>query len=457
MSNGWPRTASASSRSGPSATTASRRRRRSDISFTSPVIRGRWPEGPDGESHKSKRLQLSDHVFFENHPAAFPLRPLPGAPPPYDGGGRKGEAVSAFGLRMTDGHYLEVRSLSKRFGDFTALGDISLDIAEGEFVCFLGPSGCGKTTLLRAIAGLDPQTSGTIRQKGRDVSRLPPAQRDFGIVFQSYALFPNLTVTDNVGYGLVSRRQARGAILKRVNELLTLVGMPDAGPKYPAQLSGGQQQRIALARALATSPGLLLLDEPLSALDARVRLRLRHEIKALQRTLGVTTILVTHDQEEALTMADRIVVMNHGAIEQVGSPQEIYRQPATAFVADFVGSMNFLAGKLAAPERIEVGALSFACAPQDGLAPGTDVRICIRPEDVRVRDLPADSVNRVAVEVAELDFVGAFCRATLRLRGTDGMSVVADFSSNLIRDLAVAPVSRLEVALPLDRVRVFAA
>ena len=242
--------------------------------------------------------------------------------------------------------YLEVRNLHKRFGDFIALGDISLDVAEGEFVCFLGPSGCGKTTLLRAIAGLDPQTSGTIHQKGRDVSTLPPSQRDFGIVFQSYALFPNLTVVDNVGYGLVSRRQKRGEIAKRVAELLALVGLPDAGPQYPAQLSGGQQQRVALARALATSPGLLLLDEPLSALDARVRLRLRHEIKALQRRLGVTTIMVTHDQEEALTMADRIVVMNHGTIEQVGTPQEVYAAPATAFVADFVGAMNFLDGSL---------------------------------------------------------------------------------------------------------------
>src|SRR5476649_1445232 len=168
-------------------------------------------------------------------------------------------------------HYLEVRNLTKHFGDFTALRDVSLDIVEGEFVCFLGPSGCGKTTLLRAIAGLEPQSSGAIRQKGRDVSSLPPAQRDFGIVFQSYALFPNLTVADNVGYGLVSRRQKRSEITARVTELLALVGMPDAGIKYPAQLSGGQQQRVALARALATSPGLLLLDEPLSALDARVR------------------------------------------------------------------------------------------------------------------------------------------------------------------------------------------
>jgi len=350
--------------------------------------------------------------------------------------------------------YLKVRNLHKRFGDFVALGDVSLDVAEGEFVCFLGPSGCGKTTLLRAIAGLDPQTSGTIHQKGKDVSALPPSARDFGIVFQSYALFPNLTVTDNVGYGLVSRKQAKGAIVKRVNELLTLVGLPDSGAKYPAQLSGGQQQRVALARALATSPGLLLLDEPLSALDARVRLRLRHEIKALQRTLGVTTIMVTHDQEEALTMADRIVVMNHGAIDQVGTPQEIYRNPTTAFVADFVGSMNFLTGKLTAPDRIEIGGRSFACPPQDGLANGTAVRLCIRPEDVRVRDLPADVANRVTVEVGELDFVGAFCRASLK---APSIALSADFSSNLMRDLGVVQGGKLDIALPPDRLRVFAA
>ena len=357
---------------------------------------------------------------------------------------------------MTAMSYLEVRNLSKRFGDFTALSDVSLDVAEGEFVCFLGPSGCGKTTLLRAIAGLDPQTSGTIRQKGRDVSALPPAKRDFGIVFQSYALFPNLTVTHNVGYGLVSRRLRRADIERRVDELLALVGLPESGPKYPAQLSGGQQQRVALARALATSPGLLLLDEPLSALDARVRLRLRHEIKALQRRLGVTTIMVTHDQEEALTMADRIVVMNAGAIEQVGTPQEIYRRPASAFVADLVGSMNFLPGTLAAPDRVWVNGHEFACPLQDGLAPGTAVRLCIRPEDVRVRDLPADIANRVAVEVAELDFVGAFCRATLKVRGAADVAVTADFSSNLIRDLGIELGHRLDIALPADRLRVFA-
>jgi len=355
---------------------------------------------------------------------------------------------------MTPVPYLEVRNLHKRFGDFIALGDISLDVAEGEFVCFLGPSGCGKTTLLRAIAGLDAQTSGTIRQKGRDVSTLPPSQRDFGIVFQSYALFPNLTVVDNVGYGLVSRRQKRGEIARRVAELLALVGLPDSGPRYPAQLSGGQQQRVALARALATSPGLLLLDEPLSALDARVRLRLRHEIKALQRRLGVTTIMVTHDQEEALTMADRIVVMNQGAIEQVGTPQEVYRQPTTAFVADFVGAMNFLDGTFAAPDRVQLGDVSVACPRQDGLASGSRVRLCIRPEDVRVRDLSADVQNRLTVEVAELDFVGAFCRAGLRAKG---VALTADFSSNLMRDLGVERGRKLDIALPIDRLRVFAA
>jgi iron(III) transport system ATP-binding protein len=350
--------------------------------------------------------------------------------------------------------HLEVRNLHKRFGDFIALGDISLDIAEGEFVCFLGPSGCGKTTLLRAIAGLDAQTSGTIRQNGRDVSNLPPAARDFGIVFQSYALFPNLTVADNVGYGLVSRRGKRAEIASRVRELLALVGLPDSGAKYPAQLSGGQQQRVALARALATSPGLLLLDEPLSALDARVRLRLRHEIKALQRRLGVTTIMVTHDQEEALTMADRIVVMNQGAIEQVGTPAGIYRQPATAFVADFVGSMNFLSGTLASPTEVRVGEQALSCPPQDGLAPGSRVQLCIRPEDVRVRDLAPGTANRLSVEVAELDFVGAFCRASLRARD---LTLTADFSSNLMRDLGVAEGHRLDVALPVERLRVFAA
>ncbi len=224
--------------------------------------------------------------------------------------------------------YLRIERLVKQFGAFTALKDVSLEILPGEFVCFLGPSGCGKTTLLRAIAGLDIQTSGRIFQAGKEISTLPASQRDFGIVFQSYALFPNLTVAANVAYGLVSRGVPKVEIQNRVVDLLQLVGMPEAARKYPAQLSGGQQQRVALARALALSPGLLLLDEPLSALDARVRAHLRSEIRQLHQRLRVTTIMVTHDQEEALTMADRIVVMNQGVIEQVGTPDRGLPQAA---------------------------------------------------------------------------------------------------------------------------------
>jgi iron(III) transport system ATP-binding protein len=352
--------------------------------------------------------------------------------------------------------YLKIEHLTKRFGAFTALKDISFEIHEGEFICFLGPSGCGKTTLLRAIAGLDIQSSGRIEQAGRDISALPPAQRDFGIVFQSYALFPNLSVDNNVGYGLRSRKVSRADIAKRVQELLRLVGLPDSGLKYPAQLSGGQQQRVALARALATSPGLLLLDEPLSALDARVRVRLRHEIRALQRRLGLTTIMVTHDQEEALTMADRIVVMNHGVIEQIGTPMEIYRNPATPFVADFVGSMNFLDGVMAGPGRVRVGAAELACGAGDGHAVGAKVRACVRPEDVSVRNVSAATPNAIPVEIVGLDFLGSFCRATLKAKSNGGAQIIADFSINLMRDLDLALGKELAIALPADRIRVYA-
>jgi iron(III) transport system ATP-binding protein len=355
----------------------------------------------------------------------------------------------------TDAPYLKIRNLAKLFGAFAALRDISFDIRRGEFVCFLGPSGCGKTTLLRCIAGLETHSTGQIVQDGRDISTLPPSERDFGIVFQSYALFPNLSVADNVGYGLVSRRVPRTQITARVTELLALVGLPDSGPKYPAQLSGGQQQRVALARALATSPGLLLLDEPLSALDAKVRARLRHEIRELQRRLGVTTIMVTHDQEEALTMADRIVVMNHGVIEQIGSPVEIYRAPASPFVADFVGSMNFLPGAAAGPGRVRVGAAELACPSVDGLASGAAVTVCLRPEDVLLRGVQESTPNRVSATVGRLEFLGAFVRAELKLEG--GATLVADLSMHLMRDLEVTQGQRRDISLPGDRLRTFAA
>jgi iron(III) transport system ATP-binding protein len=352
--------------------------------------------------------------------------------------------------------FLRIRNLTKRFGRFTALKDVSLDVATGEFVCFLGPSGCGKTTLLRAIAGLDPQDEGMIEIAGRDVSHLPPAARDFGIVFQSYALFPNLTVAANVGYGLVNRRAGRADINARVAELLALVGLSDQGTKYPVQLSGGQQQRVALARALATSPGLLLLDEPLSALDARVRLRLRDEIKMLQRRLGVTTIMVTHDQEEALAMADCIVVMNHGVIEQVGSPQDIYRKPTTAFVADFVGTMTFLDAEIAGPSALRVGTIELTCPDAARFASGSAVRIGLRPEEIRVRNIDGATPNQIATRVTTLDFLGSFCRAHLRPEAAPNVALLADFSLNLMRDLAVAEGQPLTVVLPPESLRVFA-
>ncbi len=353
--------------------------------------------------------------------------------------------------------YLRIRRVTKNFGAFTALREVSLDVHPGEFICFLGPSGCGKTTLLRAIAGLDIQTSGSIEQAGRDISALPASERDFGIVFQSYALFPNLSVEANVGYGLKSRGQSRAEIGARVAELLTLVGLPDAGVKYPAQLSGGQQQRVALARALATSPGLLLLDEPLSALDARVRARLRHEIRAVQARLGITTIMVTHDQEEALTMADRIVVMNHGVIEQVGTPIEVYRAPQTAFVADFVGTMNFLGGVVSGDGRVKVGAAELAVAAGAGLAAGTPVKVSLRPEDVQLRGVTASTPNAIEVTIASIDFLGAFGRGELEPVADGIGSILADLSSNILRDLELAPGKRLLVALPADRLRVFPA
>ena len=360
---------------------------------------------------------------------------------------------SAGGARAEASAYLRIDRLTKAFGNFVAIRDVSLDIFEGEFVCFLGPSGCGKTTLLRAIAGLDIQTRGRIDQGGRDVSALPPDERDFGIVFQSYALFPNLTVARNVAYGLENRRASRGEIARRVEELLALVGLPEQKDKYPAQLSGGQQQRIALARALATSPGLLLLDEPLSALDAKVRARLRHEIKALQRRLGVTTIMVTHDQEEALTMADRIVVMNHGVIEQVGSPDEIYREPATAFVADFIGTMNFLPGRAEAPGRVLLGDLALACEAED-LAAGEAVTLAIRPEDVVVQEPGAAAANGVRAEIAELEFLGSFYRASLAAPGL-GEGLLADLSRNLVRRLGIAVGQSITVTLPVERIRIY--
>lgn len=352
--------------------------------------------------------------------------------------------------------YLIIENITKTFGDLVALNDVSLSVDEGEFVCLLGPSGCGKTTLLRIIAGLEQQNVGQIFQAGEDISNFPPRQRDFGIVFQSYALFPNLSAAENIAYGLENRKVPKDKIKSRVAELLELIGLPDVGKKYPAMLSGGQQQRIALARALAPSPGLLLLDEPLSALDARVRISLRIEIKHLQKRLGVTTVFVTHDQEEALVMADRIVVMDQGTIEQVGSAEQIYRAPASPFVANFVGMMNFIPALTTdTPNRLKVGSISVECPTPEGLKPDTEVTLAIRPEEIRITrsDTAGDNINQVTI--VESEFLGSFNRLTCQLEDENRTLLLVEVSNNLMEELGIEVGSSLFVHLPPEVIRVY--
>ena len=351
---------------------------------------------------------------------------------------------------MSQAPFLDLRHIRKEFGSFTALQDIDLEIRKGEFVCFLGPSGCGKTTLLRIIAGLETQTAGSISQGGRDISLLPPARRDYGIVFQSYALFPNLSVADNVAYGLVNRKTPRSEIKQRVTELLKLVGLPGSDAKFPGQLSGGQQQRIALARALATAPGLLLLDEPLSALDALERIRLRQEIRALQQKLGVTTIMVTHDQEEALSIADRIVVMNHGVIEQIGTPMDIYREPASPFVADFVGKVNVL------PVRLEQGMLRFGsmclpCAGEDREL----ARVYLRPEDVLARPIEPGDLHVFEAQIDKIEFLGSYCHVHVLSPALGAQKLMVYLSLNFLSEQSLQVGSTLTLKLLPERLKVF--
>jgi iron(III) transport system ATP-binding protein len=348
-----------------------------------------------------------------------------------------------------------LEGIAKKFGGVVALREVSLAVAEGEFVCFLGPSGCGKTTLLRIVAGLERQNAGVVRMAGRDVSSLPPGQRNYGIVFQSYALFPNLTVARNVAYGLHARRRAGPAIEARVAELLALIRLETHAHRYPAQLSGGEQQRVALARALAPSPALLLLDEPLSALDARVRLALRQEIKALQRRLGITTIMVTHDQEEALTMADRIVVMNHGVVEQVGTPAAIYSEPSSLFVARFVGHMNVLEGIAdQRPGWARVGPLVLRHRGTPATAPGAAVTLGIRPEEIRVGPAAGNGDNRVRARVTSVQFQGAFTRLGLQPVGATGAPLECDVAAGALGDIDLSEGSELPVTLRPDALRV---
>jgi len=352
--------------------------------------------------------------------------------------------------------FLSVRQVTRRFGAFTALEGVSLDVAQGEFVCLLGPSGCGKTTLLRIIAGLEAQDGGQIVAGGRDISNLPPRERDYGIVFQSYALFPNLTVAQNVAYGLDTSNGNRVRMQARVSEMLALVGLAGSEAKYPSQLSGGQQQRVALARALAPAPSLLLLDEPMSALDAQVREHLRIELRSLQRKLNVTTLMVTHDQDEAMAMADRIAVMSNGHIEQMGSPSEIYTRPATGFVAGFVGQANWLP-----LERAEDGAPTLAGQPLlldpafvDGFSESASAtgRLFCRPEAVTLHP-DDDAPNRHLARVVDQIYLGSRTRVTLAIDGLADAPLVAEVASGALR--SGLGESKLWIALERDGLRLY--
>ena len=313
--------------------------------------------------------------------------------------------------------HLQLSNISKQFAETTVVKDFNLDVKSGEFVSFLGPSGCGKTTTLRMIAGFEVPTTGTVTLGELDITDKAPNQRNVGMVFQSYALFPNMTVAQNIGFGLQIHRENEAAIKARVSEMLTLIHLERKGNSYPYQLSGGQQQRVALARALAIRPQVLLLDEPLSALDAKIRVSLRSEIRAIQKELGITAIYVTHDQEEALSISDRIVVMFEGKIEQVGTPFEIYNFPQTSFVASFVGTLNTIQAEVVDPVKklIRVEGLQLQTAHAlDGRQKGDKVTIAIRPE--RLNFLAVEKkANVLDCTIENITFLGSVVRIQVKI------------------------------------------
>jgi putative spermidine/putrescine transport system ATP-binding protein len=311
--------------------------------------------------------------------------------------------------------FLELTNVRKSFGNFTAVENFNLNVQRGEFVSFLGPSGCGKTTTLRMIAGFEKPTSGVIKINDADVTHKPPNQRNVGMVFQSYALFPNMTVGGNIGFGLKIAKKPAGEIKKRVEEMLSLIHLPGHANHYPYQLSGGQQQRVALARALAIQPQVLLLDEPLSALDAKIRVELRSEIRRIQQELGITTIYVTHDQEEALSLSDRIVVMSAGKMEQVGTPFEIYNFPRTQFVASFVGTLNQIQCQVvdAARGLLAHNGQYLTTASSVEANNGAAVRVMLRPEELHLGQHEGE--NQLTGRVETVTFLGSIVRMEVNL------------------------------------------
>ena len=363
---------------------------------------------------------------------------------------------------------LELQQLRRVFGDVVALDGIEVAIGSGEFLSLLGPSGCCKTTALRLVAGFDRPTSGRVLVEGRDVTGVPPNRRDMGMVFQAYSLFPNMTAERNVEFGLRIRKEGRDRRRLRVRELLDLVGLGHAATRYPHQLSGGMQQRVALARALAISPKVLLLDEPLSALDAKVRVQLREEIRRIQLELGITTIYVTHDQEEALSVSDRVAVLSQGRIEQIGPPAEIYGSPSTPFVAEFVGTMNRLEGTVSDPERGEVehAGAPLAVDAARGRARGERVLVLVRPETVEVETVEGADGGVLAGEILSHTFLGPVTRLKVAARGGEltvdmpagraaalpvGARVRASFPAGSARILTLEDEPASPAATPGDR------
>ena len=346
---------------------------------------------------------------------------------------------------------VELRELRRSFGHVHALKGINLTLGTGEFVSLLGPSGCGKTTALRLVAGFDRPDSGSILVDGTDITGMSPNRRDMGMVFQAYSLFPNMTAEQNVEYGLRIRKQSKDGRRMRVKELLALVGLADAGKRYPYQLSGGMQQRVALARALAIEPSVLLLDEPLSALDAKVRVQLREEIRRIQLELGITTIYVTHDQEEALSISDRVAVMYGGKIEQVGTPPEMYGSPATPFVAEFIGTMNRLVATVGDAGSIDYEGLLLRVDAADGLPRGERVLCLVRPETVDIVVANGSSpAGAVVGEVISSTFLGSTSRVRV-LDDTGNRSLTADLSTVEAAQLTVG--TRVIASFPPDAAR----
>jgi len=334
--------------------------------------------------------------------------------------------------------YLELTDIEKRFGETAAVTGFNLKAEKGEFVSFLGPSGCGKTTTLRMIAGFEQPTSGSIVLDGTDITYRPPNRRNVGMVFQSYALFPNMTVAGNIGFGMKIKGRSKDEIRKRVGELLELINLPDKGGRYPYQLSGGQQQRVALARALAIEPSVLLLDEPLSALDAKIRVALRLEIRQIQRQLGITTVYVTHDQEEALSLSDRVVVMSEGRMEQVGTPFEIYNFPATPFVASFVGTLSLLPATVVDGPggRVKVAGQEIRIARPIEFAAGKTVSVALRPEMASL-GTSTDGANNVQGRVTDVSFLGSIVRIRVALGGDGPVVALDEFNEPTLRLPAV--------------------